>query len=141
MINEHGELVGITSKIFSTTGSFSGISFALPVDKLSDIASEIIKFGLAKKASLGNFSIRSIRILHNNQLKYCGEIINYSSGPILDLFETHERLCILQINEEPMSLERLRLVLENAFPGDAISLTLLDDKGELHSYKIKTESI
>ena len=63
LINEHGELVGITSKIFSTTGSFSGISFALPVDKLSDIASEIIKFGLAKKASLGNFSIRSIRIL------------------------------------------------------------------------------
>ena len=141
MINEHGELVGITSKIFSTTGSFSGISFALPVDKLSDIASEIIKFGLAKKASLGNFSIRSIRILHNNQLKYCGEIVNYSSGPILDLFETHERLCILKINEEPMSLDRLRLVLENAFPGDAISLTLLDDKGELHIYKIKTESI
>ena len=71
LINKHGELIGITSKIFSTTGSFSGISFALPVDKLSDIASEIIKFGLAKKASLGNFSIRSIRILHNNQLKYC----------------------------------------------------------------------
>ena len=141
LINEDGELVGITSKIFSTTGSFSGISFALPVDKLSDIASEIIKFGLAKKASLGNFSIRSIRILHNNQLKYCGEIVNYSSGPILDLFETHERLCILKINEEPMSLDRLRLVLGNAFPGDAISLTLLDDKGELHSYQIKTESI
>ena len=40
-----------------------------------------------------------------------------------------------------MSLERLRLMLENAFLGDAISLTLLDDKGELHSYKIKTESI
>ena len=40
-----------------------------------------------------------------------------------------------------MSLERLRLVLENAFPGDAITLTLLDNKGELHSYKIKTDSI
>ena len=79
--------------------------------------------------------------MHNNQLKYCGEIVNYSSGPILDLFETHERLCILQVNEEPMSLERLRLVLENAFPGDAITLTLLDNMGELHSYKIKTDSI
>ncbi len=141
LINENGELVGITSKIFSTTGSFSGISFALPVDKLSDIASEIIKFGVAKKASLGNFSIRSIRILYKNQLKYCGEIVNYSSGPILNLFERHERLCILEINEEPMSLERLRLVLENAFPGDEISFTLLDDKGKLHSYIIKTESI
>ena len=40
-----------------------------------------------------------------------------------------------------MSLDRLRLVLGNAFPGDEISLTLLDDKGELHSYQIKTESI
>ena len=141
LVNENGELVGITSKIFSTTGSFSGISFALPVDKLSDIASEIIKFGVARKASLGNFSIRSIRILHNNQLKYCGEIVNYSSGPILDLFKRHERLCILKINEEPMNLDRLRLVLENAFPGDEINLTLLDDRGELHYYKIKTESI
>ena len=35
----------MNTKIFSKTGSYSGIGFALPANKMIEVASEIIKFG------------------------------------------------------------------------------------------------
>lgn len=53
LVNTEGDLVGINSAIASPTGSYAGYGYAIPSNMVNKIASDIIKFGSAKRAYLG----------------------------------------------------------------------------------------
>lgn len=53
LVNKSGELVGINTAIVSTTGSYTGYSFAVPSNIVSKIVSDLIDFGIVKRARLG----------------------------------------------------------------------------------------
>ncbi|MFV9615143.1 MAG: S1C family serine protease, partial [Gammaproteobacteria bacterium] len=53
LINTNGEIVGINSNIFSSTGNFQGISFAIPVDLAQQVAQQIIQHGYVVRGWLG----------------------------------------------------------------------------------------
>ena len=53
LVNKAGELVGINTAIVSTTGSYSGYSFAVPSNIVKKIVSDLIDFGSVKRAKLG----------------------------------------------------------------------------------------
>ncbi len=53
LINTDGEIVGINSTIFSSTGNFQGISFAIPIDLAHQVAEQIIKHGYVVRGWLG----------------------------------------------------------------------------------------
>ncbi len=53
LINTQGEIVGINSNIFSSTGNFQGISFAIPIDLAQQVAEEIIQYGYVVRGWLG----------------------------------------------------------------------------------------
>lgn len=53
LINTNGEIVGINSNIFSSTGNFQGISFAIPVDLAQHVAQQIIENGYVIRGWLG----------------------------------------------------------------------------------------
>ncbi len=53
LVNKTGELVGINTAIVSQTGSYSGYSFAIPVNIVKKIVSDLIDFGSVKRAMLG----------------------------------------------------------------------------------------
>jgi serine protease Do len=53
LVNTNGDLVGINSAIASPTGSYAGYGYAIPSNMVSKIATDIIKFGSAKRAYLG----------------------------------------------------------------------------------------
>ena len=53
LVNKKGELVGINTAIISQTGSYSGYSFAVPVNIVSKIVSDLMDFGSVKRAVLG----------------------------------------------------------------------------------------
>ena len=53
LVNKKGELVGINTAIVSQTGSYSGYSFAVPVNIVKRVASDLIDFGSVKRAMLG----------------------------------------------------------------------------------------
>jgi len=59
LVNLKGELVGINTAIISPTGSFTGYSFAIPVNIVSKVVNDIRKFGQVQRAMLG-VSIRDI---------------------------------------------------------------------------------
>ena len=48
LINENGNLIGINSKIFSSTGAYQGIGFAIPSNLVVQIATQLIRFGEVK---------------------------------------------------------------------------------------------
>jgi len=53
LINTNGELVGINSAIASPTGSYAGYSYAIPVNMVKKIVTDIVKFGTVQRAYIG----------------------------------------------------------------------------------------
>src|SRR5689334_9537093 len=53
LLNMRGEVVGINSQIFSRTGSFAGISFAIPIDYAFNVADQLIKTGKVVRGRIG----------------------------------------------------------------------------------------
>jgi Do/DeqQ family serine protease len=53
LVNTKGELVGINTAILSKTGSYAGYGFAVPVDIVSKIVEDLIKYGEVQKAFVG----------------------------------------------------------------------------------------
>lgn len=53
LVNTQGELIGINSAIASTTGSYTGYSFAVPSTIVSKVTSDLMKFGSVRRAYLG----------------------------------------------------------------------------------------
>lgn len=53
LVNIKGELVGINTAILSRTGSYTGYGFAVPVDIVTKVSNDLIKFGEVQKAVPG----------------------------------------------------------------------------------------
>ncbi len=53
LFNLNGEVVGINSQIFSESGGFQGISFAIPIDIALNVKDQLIAHGKVTRARLG----------------------------------------------------------------------------------------
>jgi serine protease Do len=53
LLNMHGEVVGINSQIYSGTGGYQGLSFAIPIDVAQRIEQQILSTGRVRHARLG----------------------------------------------------------------------------------------
>jgi Do/DeqQ family serine protease len=59
LVNTSGELVGINSAIASNTGSYTGYSFAIPVNMARKVVADLLEFGEVQRAFIG-VSIRDL---------------------------------------------------------------------------------
>ena len=53
LFNMRGEVVGINSQIFSQTGGYMGLSFAIPIDVATNVQDQIIKTGRVVRGKIG----------------------------------------------------------------------------------------
>lgn len=53
LFNMRGEVVGINSQIYSRTGGFMGLSFAIPIDVANDIAQQLRTAGKISRGRIG----------------------------------------------------------------------------------------
>ncbi len=53
LIDMNGDVVGINSQIYSRTGGFMGISFAIPIDEAMHVADELRKQGYVVRGKIG----------------------------------------------------------------------------------------
>jgi S1-C subfamily serine protease len=53
LVNTKGQLVGITSAILSTSGAYSGNSFAIPVSIVKKVVDDLKKYGEVQRALIG----------------------------------------------------------------------------------------
>ena len=124
LLNEEGNLIGINSSIYSKTGTYSGIGFAIPSEKVIQVASELIKFGKVRNSWIGDFQVRQIRLNLSNNLVPALSItkIDETSGIAnpLELNGISEGEIILKINDLPATWTNLTTALKLTFPGDEI---------------------
>lgn len=59
LVNTKGELIGINSAIASNTGSYTGYSFAIPVNIARKVVADLLEFGEVQRAFIG-VSIRDL---------------------------------------------------------------------------------
>lgn len=53
LFNARGEVIGINSQIFSRTGGYQGLSFAIPIDLAQRVQKQIVENGKVRHARLG----------------------------------------------------------------------------------------
>jgi S1-C subfamily serine protease len=68
LVNTRGELIGVNAAIASNTGSFSGYSFAIPVNIAKKVVSDFIAYGEIQRAYIG-VTIRDIDSQFAEELK------------------------------------------------------------------------
>ena len=141
LINHKGNLIGMNTKIFSKTGSYTGIGFALPANKMIEVASEIIQYGSVKKSWVGDFRVKVKRFLLNNKPTYGLEILELNNyGPLFEDGKIKPGAIILSVNDKSPSWENLTYALNNSFPGDEISFQILQDSN-MQNFTVVTEAI
>ena len=128
LLNHRGNLIGMNTKIFSKTGSYAGIGFALPSNKMIEVASEIIKYGSVQQSWIGDFRVKYKRFILDNELVYGLEILELKEeGPLFEDADVKPGAIIISINTETASWENLTAALRNSFPGDEIFLEILQE--------------
>ena len=141
LINHKGNLIGINTKIFSKTGSYAGIGFALPANKMIEVASEIIQYGSVKRSWIGDFRVKLKRFIFDNKVTFGLEILELKEyGPLFKLGKIQQGSIILSINNKAPTWENLTRALNDSFPGDEINIKILDDSN-IMDFKIITEAL
>lgn len=135
LLDSSGNLIGVNTAIFSTSGSYAGIGFSIPVDAVKWIVPDLIQFGKIKRATLG------VEIAPNSFLQRIGKegvlIVNVvQNGPasVAGLRPTYRNSrgqmvlgdIIVAIDTEKIeNLNDLTLALERYLPGDEVPVWLL----------------
>ena len=133
LVNENGNLVGINSKIFSRTGAYQGIGFAIPSNLVVQIATQLIKFGKVQTLWIGDFRVIKVRINNNNQIINGLRIIEMQNkGPLFDKGIKINDI-IVGINEETANWNNLISSLKFATLGESLKIDLINQNGELIS--------
>ncbi len=53
LFNLKGEVIGINSQIYSRTGGYQGLSFAIPIDVAKRVETQLVKYGKVTRGRLG----------------------------------------------------------------------------------------
>jgi len=57
LLDSRGRLIGVNTMIASPSGAFAGVGFAIPVDTVVRVVTQLVKFGYTKHAHLGIFPL------------------------------------------------------------------------------------
>jgi Do/DeqQ family serine protease len=68
LVNARGELIGVNTAIFSQSGGYQGIGFAVPSNLARKVADDLVKFGEVRRGSIGYVEIAPLSTLMAEQL-------------------------------------------------------------------------
>lgn len=128
LVNVKGELIGINSAIASNTGSYTGYSFAIPVNMARKVVADLLEFGEVQRAFIG-VSIRDLDAKLANEKNiseikgvYVNGLVEGGSGAGAGIKEGD---IITKIGEENVNnVPELQEQISRYRPGDKINVTL-----------------
>jgi serine protease Do len=135
LYNASGEVVGINSQIYSRSGGFMGISFAIPIAIALDVVDQLKQFGYVKRARIGITSqdltptLATAFGLSTQQ----GAIVTsiYPQSPADKAGLTVGDI-ITKINQNPVSdAKSVQKAINQVRPGSTIAMDVLRHKSRL----------
>ena len=137
LINENGNLIGINSKIFSSTGAYQGIGFAIPSNVVVQIATQLIRFGNVKTLWIGNFRVSRINLKINNKFMPGLRIIEMENvGPLFEKGIKTDDI-IIGINDQTSNWGNLIQSLRFATLGENLKLDFYTTSNEFKTYEFE----
>jgi serine protease Do len=131
LVNKEGELVGINTAIISQTGSYTGYSFAVPVNIVKRVIGDLIDFGSVKRATLG-ISMSQLDDKKAKDLKlsslngvYINEVLKGSAAEKAGLRKDDVIIAIDTVKVTGPS--SVQVVVNNFHPGDKSRFTIVRD--------------
>ncbi|WP_309681742.1 Do family serine endopeptidase [Polaromonas sp.] len=126
LFNTRGEVVGINSQIYSRSGGYQGVSFAIPIDVATRIKNQIVATGKAEHARLG-VSVQEVNQAFANSFKLDkpeGALVStVEKGSPADQAGLQAGDVIRQVDGRPIvSSGDLPAVIAMAAPGDTVKL-------------------
>ena len=126
LFNSRGEVVGINSQIYSRTGGYQGISFAIPIEIASRVKDQIVATGRASHARLG------VTVQEVNQTLADSFKLDKPEGALVSGVETDGPAdkaglksgdIILKVNEQPvLASGDLPAYIGSTAPGTRVAL-------------------
>lgn len=134
LVNTKGELVGINTAIASQTGSYSGYSFAVPVNLVEKVMRDLIDYGVVQRGYLGvqindiTQEIKTKNNLPSTKGVFVTKVVEDGSA---DKAGIKDGEVILKIGtKEVNSVASLQEEIGKRRPGDKVSVTIRNKKGE-----------
>jgi serine protease Do len=134
LVNTKGELVGINTAIASQTGSYSGYSFAVPVNLVEKVMRDLIDYGIVQRGYLGvqindiTQEIKTKNNLPSTKGVFVAKVIEDGSADKAGLKDGD---VILKIGtKEVNSVASLQEEIGKRRPGDKVSVTVRTKKGD-----------
>ena len=132
LVNLKGELVGINTAIYSSTGTYAGCSFAIPTSIVQKVIGDIKSYGTVQRAYLGiRFIELSPELINEKKLNgptsgiYVAEIEERSAAMAAGLAEGDN---ITAINGKPTrTTAEMQEVITHFSPGDEVNIEYYRD--------------
>jgi len=136
LFNTRGEVVGINSQIYSQTGGYQGLSFAIPIDVAVRIKDQIVATGKVKHAKLG-VQMRDVNQDFADSFKLespDGALVeNVERGGAADKAGIKSGDVIRKVNGQPIiGAGDLSGIVSVSKPGDRIGLDVWRDGKIVH---------
>jgi serine protease Do len=127
LVNTSGQLIGINSAIASSTGTFAGYSFAIPVNLVRKVVADLMEFGTVERGYLGvnikDVDAALVKEKNLDKLKgvYVENVIDGGSAAEagIDAGDVITKVGDVEVNNVPELQEQI-----NRFrPGDKVVIT------------------
>ena len=134
LVNTNGELIGINTAIASNNGDYQGYSFAVPVNIVKKVVSDLVEFGTVQRAYIG-VGIRDIdaKFAAEKNIKHLKGIYvtGLTEGGSAHEAGIKEGDIITGIHEVPVaSISELQEQVSRYRPGDKVNVTVVRNDRE-----------
>lgn len=140
LVNTNGELIGINTAIASQTGSYSGYSFAVPVNLVKKVMKDLINYGVVQRGYLGiqmtniTQELKESKKLKNLNGVYVASVLSNSGAKKAGIVPGD---VILKVGSEKVtSSSSLQEKIGSRQPGDKVAVTIRRASGTVVTKEI-----
>lgn len=147
LVNTRGELVGINTAIFSQSGDFNGLAFAVPISIAGKVAADLKQFGNVQRAVLGIMvpNIEMVRRQDPEKAKELSQIVGVQIDDFAD--RSAAKAAGLQKGDIIKSINGVQIKnfaglqdqLSRYRPGDNVKVTV-DRNGKENTYTVELKN-
>ena len=133
LVDLRGRLIGINSAIYSRSGGYQGIGFAIPVDVVENVATQLIDNGTVSRGFLGvGFEGVSETLAQKLDIpRGAAQIVDIHGGSAAEEAGLQLGDIVITVDgHELMDANQIRTIVGNKLPGQDVTLELIREERE-----------